>query len=198
MSKLQFASRDVSEPTWRPSFVLPVECVTDFDYNEDRQRHCLWMRIVEDLTVETREHPRLGRTLHVMCLTDPRNYSYFIVSMTRQMTPPFILSHKSPRLGQISLGCSAILPAVRLICVAYCVNTQNATVLATVSSRRVKSRLKLEKLSSFENRGPRRATVTTPTQTQVQRSVCSKDRVETDGRTDGQKDGSYRFIYIPG
>ena len=74
MNKLQFGSRDIAEPTWRRPFVLPVERVTDFDNNEDRQRHRLRMRIVEDLTVETREHARLGRTLHVMSLTDPTNH----------------------------------------------------------------------------------------------------------------------------
>jgi len=50
---------------------LPVERVTDFDNDEDGQRHRLWMRIVEYLTVEARKHPRLSRTLHVMGLTDP-------------------------------------------------------------------------------------------------------------------------------
>jgi len=50
--------------------LLPVERVTDFDNNENRERHRLWMRIVEDLTVEAREHPRLSRTLHVVGLPD--------------------------------------------------------------------------------------------------------------------------------
>jgi len=54
--------------------LLPVERVTDLDNDENGQRHRLRMRVVEDLTVETREHPRLGQTLHVMGLTDPRHY----------------------------------------------------------------------------------------------------------------------------
>ena len=67
-------SRDIIQPTWRPPLVLPVERVTDFDNNEDRQRHRLWMWIVKDLTVETRKHPRFSRTLHVVGLTYRRNY----------------------------------------------------------------------------------------------------------------------------
>jgi len=53
---------------------LPVEGVTDFDNDEDGERHRLWMWIVEDLTVETRKHPWLSQTLHVVGLTDPSNY----------------------------------------------------------------------------------------------------------------------------
>ena len=56
--------------SWRSPAVLPVERVTDFDNDEDRERHRLWMRIVEDLTVEAREHPRLSRTLHVVGLSE--------------------------------------------------------------------------------------------------------------------------------
>jgi len=52
-------------------WLLPVERVTDFDNNKDRQRHRLRVWIVEDLTVEAREHSRLSRTLHVMGLADP-------------------------------------------------------------------------------------------------------------------------------
>lgn len=38
------------------------------------------MRVVENLTVETREHPRLGGTLHVMRLTEPTQKSRHLSS----------------------------------------------------------------------------------------------------------------------
>lgn len=81
ISKLLW-SRDIVEPTWRRRH-LPVESVTDFDNNEYGERHRLGMRVVEDLTVDTREHARLGRTLHVMRLTDrqthPRHIARYLL-----------------------------------------------------------------------------------------------------------------------
>jgi len=81
-------SRDIIELTWPPPLFLPVERVTDFDNNKDRQRHRLGMWIVEDLTVEAREHSRLSRTLHVVGLTDRSNN----VTYTR-------IQHMLQRLG---------------------------------------------------------------------------------------------------
>jgi len=87
------------EPTWRRRH-LPVESVTDFDNNEYGERHRLGMRVVEDLTVDTREHARLGRTLHVMRLTDrqtdpPETHRALLTCCCSDMTPhttlPFII-----------------------------------------------------------------------------------------------------------
>lgn len=47
---------------------LPVECIKHFNGHKDRQRHSHWLRGLEDVTVNTLEHPRFCRALHMMRL----------------------------------------------------------------------------------------------------------------------------------
>ena len=53
----------------RGPLYLPVNSIEHFNCDQDRQSHCHWFGVIENVAINAREHPGLSWALHVMRLS---------------------------------------------------------------------------------------------------------------------------------
>ena len=84
--------------TSRAARVLPVERIAHLDDDEHRQRARLGLGGDEHVTVDAREHARLGRALHVMRLTVSQQVPG--TSLTRNSRVSRVQGRRTPHSGK--------------------------------------------------------------------------------------------------